>query len=163
MTLGTRIAVMDGGRLQQAGAPMDIYRAPATRFVASFIGSPEMNFLPLSGMAAAGRDWLEQRFDSHALRTGVVLGLRPEELELVTAGEAEARSPLWWRGVVQRVERLGAEAHAQVRLEGPQRDVLVRTAPDIALQVGQAVVLAADPARVRVFDEGSGRALAARA
>ncbi len=158
MTLGTRIAVMDGGRLQQVGAPMDIYRQPATRFVASFIGSPEMNFLPVPD--DAGRHWLGDRFGGGALRADAVLGLRPEELGLSASHTIDAGTPLRWPGVVQRVERLGAEAYAQVRVGDV--GVLVRTAADVALQAQQPIVVTADPARLRVFDGASGTALVAR-
>ncbi|CAN7169810.1 ABC transporter ATP-binding protein [Pseudorhodoferax sp. LjRoot39] len=153
MTLGTRIAVMDGGRLQQLGAPMEVYRQPATRFVASFIGSPEMNFLPLPADAEDGRAWLGERYG--ALAQDTVLGLRPEELSL--ASDA-APAPLRWPGVVQRVERLGAEAYAQIRVG--DAGVLVRTAADAPLQADQAVVLTPDLARLRVFDGRTGAALA---
>ncbi|MBN9410587.1 MAG: ABC transporter ATP-binding protein [Burkholderiales bacterium] len=163
MTLGTRIAVMDGGRLQQAGAPMDIYRAPATRFVASFIGSPEMNFLPVPAGDGTGRAWLAQRFDASALQGSAVLGLRPEELALAVDCTTPASSPLVWRGVVQRIERLGAEAYAQVRLQDAERAVLVRTAPDIAIEVGQDALLSADVTRLRMFDGPSGVAVPAHA
>ncbi|MGA0570487.1 ABC transporter ATP-binding protein [Variovorax sp. VNK109] len=161
MTLGTRIAVMDGGRLQQVGAPMDIYRAPATRFVASFIGSPEMNFLPVPQDDGAGRAWLGDRYGVDALRPGTVLGLRPEEVGLAANDAVAAASPLRWSGVVQRVERLGAEAYAQIRVGDV--GVLVRAAPDVALETGQSTVLTADIARLRVFDSQSGLALAERA
>ena len=156
MTLGTRIAVMDGGRLQQVGAPMEVYREPATRFVASFIGSPEMNFLPLPADAGGGRAWLGERYG--VLDQGTVLGLRPEELHL----DVDTTSaPLRWPGVVQRVERLGAEAYAQIRVG--DAGVLVRTAADAPLASEQRVVLTPDLARMRVFDGRTGAALAMRA
>ncbi|MBX3609605.1 MAG: ABC transporter ATP-binding protein [Hydrogenophaga sp.] len=158
MTLGTRIAVMDGGRLQQLGAPMDVYRHPATRFVASFIGSPEMNFLPAPAADSSGAHWLGERFGDGAVRAGVSLGLRPEELTLHDAAAADA--PLSWPGVVQRVERLGAEAYAQIRVGDAQ--VLVRTEADAAWAADQAVVLQPSLTRLRVFDAGSGAALALR-
>jgi len=156
MTLGTRIAVMDGGRLQQVGAPMEVYRQPATRFVASFIGSPEMNFLPVPADADGARTWLGERYGAPALEQGTLLGLRPEELSLATDDDA----PLRWSGVVQRVERLGAEAYAQIRVG--DAGVLVRTAADAPLQSDQPVVLTPDLARLRVFDARSGAALGLR-
>ncbi|OJV35772.1 MAG: hypothetical protein BGO22_10700 [Hydrogenophaga sp. 70-12] len=165
MTLGTRIAVMDRGRLQQLGAPMDVYRAPQTRFVASFIGSPEMNFLALPDAATDGHAWLHARFGEAALRPGTVLGLRPEELRLAPQSDTSEMSeandgPLRWTGTVQRVERLGAEAYAQVRVGGA--DILVRTAADAALVTHQTIVLTPELERLRAFDAQSGALLAAR-
>jgi len=157
MTLGTRIAVMDRGRLQQVGAPMDVYRQPGTRFVASFIGSPEMNFLTVPDDAADGRAWLQARYGEAALQPGTVLGLRPEELTLSHHAPA---APLHWSGVVQRVERLGAEAYAQIRVGGAE--VLVRTAADAVLDTEQPIMLTPELSRLRAFDSRSGALLTER-
>jgi ABC-type sugar transport system ATPase subunit len=159
MTLGTRIAVMDRGHLRQVGAPMDVYRHPADRFVASFIGSPQMNFLPVPPGAGDGQAWLNDQFGAAALSPGAVLGLRPEELALSSAS-APTASPLNWHGVVQRVERLGAEAYVQIRVGSA--DVLVRTDADAALVAEQAIVLTPELSRLRMFDAQSGAMLAAR-
>lgn len=163
MTLGTRIAVMEGGRLRQLGTPMDVYRRPASRFVASFIGSPEMNFLPVP--AVAGRDWLLQRYGQASLQAGTLLGLRPEELSLAQPGApmpaAAGDAPLHWLGTVQRVERMGAEAYAEIRVADTA--VWVRTDADVALDDSKPIVLTPELARLRVFDGQTGAALAARA
>jgi ABC-type sugar transport system ATPase subunit len=160
MTLGTRIAVMEGGRLQQLGPPMEVYRRPATRFVASFIGSPEMNFLPLP--AGEGGGWLRERYGDAALDPGARLGLRPEELSLTpTASPAALEAPLHWIGTVQRVERLGAEAYAEIRVDDTA--VLVRTGADVQLEGGGLVRLTPEMSRLRVFDGRTGAALEARA
>ncbi|MBS7780956.1 ABC transporter ATP-binding protein [Acidovorax sp. CCYZU-2555] len=159
MTLGTRIAVMDRGHLRQVGAPMDVYRHPADRFVASFIGSPQMNFLPVPPGAGDAQAWLNDQFGAAALNPGAVLGLRPEELALSSAS-APTASPLNWQGVVQRVERLGAEAYVQIRVGSA--DVLVRTDADAALVAEQAIVLTPELSRLRMFDAQSGAMLAAR-
>jgi ABC-type sugar transport system ATPase subunit len=161
MTLGTRIAVMEAGKLRQLGAPMEVYRQPATRFVASFIGSPEMNFLPVPAEATAGRAWLNDVYGAAALQPGAVLGLRPEELNLGTGPAAARDAPLHWLGTVQRVERLGAEAYAQINVAGAE--VLVRTGADVALPASQPIVLTPSLPRLRVFDAQSGAALVARA
>lgn len=159
MTLGTRIAVMDRGHLRQVGAPMEVYRRPANRFVASFIGSPEMNFLPVPQALTSGRAWLNAQYGDAAIQPGTVLGLRPEELTLAGTSDNGA-APLSWPGVVQRVERLGAEAYVQIRVGGA--DVLVRTEADAALQTDQSVVLTPELSRLRVFDAQTGTMLTAR-
>lgn len=159
MTLGTRIAVMDRGHLRQVGAPMEVYRRPANRFVASFIGSPEMNFLPVPQAMTPGHAWLNAQYGDAAIQPGTVLGLRPEELTLASTSGA-ATGALSWSGVVQRVERLGAEAYVQIRVDGA--DVLVRADADAALQAEQAVVLTPELSRLRVFDAQTGATLVAR-
>ena len=158
MTLGTRIAVMEGGRLQQLGAPMDVYRQPATRFVASFIGSPEMNFLPPPADDAAGRAWLHSRYGDASLRPGARLGLRPEELTVVVSPAQIGEIPIRWAGTVQRVECLGAEAYVEIGVDAST--VIVRTGPDVVLETNQLVMLTPDLARLRVFDGQTGAALA---
>ena len=160
MTLGTRIAVMDRGQLRQVGAPMEVYRRPADRFVASFIGSPQMNFLPLPQGTGQAQAWLGEQFGAAALRPDALLGLRPEELTLSSPSDPAACA-LHWPGVVQRVERLGAEAYVQIRVGGA--DVLVRTEADAALVPEQAIVLTPELARLRMFDAQSGALLACRA
>ncbi|MEG2629656.1 MAG: ABC transporter ATP-binding protein, partial [Comamonas sp.] len=110
MTLGTRIAVMDRGQLRQVGAPMEVYRRPADRFVAAFIGSPQMNFLPVPQGTGQAQAWLGEQFGAAALLPDALLGLRPEELTL-SSPSGPAACALHWPGVVQRVERLGAEAY----------------------------------------------------
>lgn len=159
MTLGTRIAVMDRGHLRQVGAPMEVYRRPANRFVASFIGSPEMNFLPVPQALTSGRAWLNAQYGDAVIQPGTVLGLRPEELTLAGTSDSGA-APLSWPGVVQRVERLGAEAYVQIRVG--DADVLVRTEADAALQTDQSVVLTPELSRLRVFDAQTGTMLTAR-
>lgn len=158
MTLGTRIAVMDRGHLRQVGAPMEVYRRPANRFVASFIGSPEMNFLPLPDVSKEGRMWLSDHYGAAALQPGAVLGLRPEELAI---SAERVSATLSWPGVVQRVERLGAEAYAQIRIGNDE--VLVRTEADAALESDQAIMLTPELARLRVFDGQTGALLASKA
>ncbi|MDO8903826.1 ABC transporter ATP-binding protein [Hydrogenophaga sp.] len=157
MTLGTRIAVMDRGHLCQVGAPMEVYRRPANRFVASFIGSPEMNFLPVPEALTPGRAWLNAQYGDVAIQHCAVLGLRPEELAISVE---QVPAPLSWRGVVQRVERLGAEAYAQIRVG--ESDVLVRTEADAVLEAEQAIVLEPELARIRVFDAHTGALLTGR-
>src|SRR6185503_6056158 len=92
MTLADRVVVMNGGRIEQVGAPNDLYHAPATRFVAGFIGSPAMNFLPCT-LEAAGNglrarlsgeiafpvpEQRAARYRPHVYRAGLLFGLRPE-------------------------------------------------------------------------------------
>src|SRR5947199_7263547 len=107
MTLGTRVAVLKDGMLQQVAAPMELYRRPQNQFVASFIGSPSMNFV----RGTIERDNGRARFvadgftlavpDSLATRGPVVLGVRPHDIALDGAHEGGPR------GVVSLVEPLG--------------------------------------------------------
>ena len=134
MTLADRLVILDGGRVQQIGAPLEVYQRPANRFVAGFIGTPPMNFVegPLMGDAAA------------------TLGFRPEDVVLVPAGTAGAMP-----AQVALVELLGAHAHLHLDA-GPHRLIAVVPGAD-APQKGAGVHVHLDPARAHRFDAGGTR------
>jgi multiple sugar transport system ATP-binding protein len=161
MTLGDRVAVMRDGKLLQVGAPLEIYARPATRFVAEFVGSPRVNVVP-AVMRRRDGDWALEvlgaslRLAAAAdLRSGggpaerpVVVGVRPEDLEIVAAETAELRCR------VDVVEPLGRETVLHV-LAGPEHDaVLMRVlAPGhAALRPGDVVGLRVRPERLHLFD-----------
>src|SRR5215208_7037694 len=117
MTLGDRIVVLADHRIQQVGRPMDVYRAPANRFVAGFIGTPPMNFLEGRVEASA--------FVGDAVRLPLApgrpapagpatLGIRPEDLAVVPADAAAAAAGALAAGRVVLVERLGSASHVHV-------------------------------------------------
>jgi multiple sugar transport system ATP-binding protein len=161
MTMGHRIAVLNGGRLQQLGTPLELYQWPANLFVAQFIGSPPMNLLPIS-VAAQGQVLLE----GHRLQVGSPMaealggrqgqsltgGLRPEHLKLAPATNRNLAAE------VSHVEALGNEQLVTCRLLEGSHLVLVRATPDQSLTVGQTVHLEIDPNGWRLFD-GEGVAL----
>ncbi|HUI37717.1 MAG TPA: ATP-binding cassette domain-containing protein, partial [Gaiellaceae bacterium] len=104
MTLGHRVAVLDGGQLQQVGTPRELYDRPVNRFVAGFIGSPAMNLCEVALGANGAVSFCGQRVELPVPtdgRSAVVLGFRPEALELADEG-----MPAY----VEVVEELGADA-----------------------------------------------------
>jgi multiple sugar transport system ATP-binding protein len=150
MTLATRLAVFNQGKLQQIGAPLDLYRKPANRFVAGFLGSPSMSFLPAR---AAGRQLIGKGFalpiNADVAEQDVEVGLRPQALQIAADG------PL--RGEVEAVERLGAEGFVYVRTEaGP---VTARFEGAAQLHVGDKVSIAADLTALHLFRASDGAAL----
>ncbi len=153
MTLGNRIALFNGGRLEQAGPPLSLYEQPCSRFVAGFLGQPQMNFLPIAQLGAAGRLACTGRADG--LPSDWTLGVRPDHLELLPSGRGLA-------GVVERLEHVGDAALAWVRLSTGGLTLAVRLAPGGALpQAGTAVGLRPQPGRLHAFDaDGRARALA---
>jgi multiple sugar transport system ATP-binding protein len=158
MTLGTRVAVMKGGVIQQIADPQTIYEKPANTFVAGFIGSPAMNFLAGTLEVEAGTAVL--RHASGALRlpgltegTGaagkpVLLGIRPESLSL-GSGAGAALS-----GTVDVVEPTGPDTHVLLDVGGQQ--VTARLGPRTGLVHGDEVTLAVDTAAVSLFDPETG-------
>lgn len=145
MTLGDRICVMRDGHVQQVGAPLEVYDRPVNRFVAGFIGSPEMNFL--EGRAADGL------FQAGDLRLPllrhvagpVTLGLRPEHLRPDPGGFAVR---------VTLLERMGNELLVFADAGGVALRALVPR--DDALRVGDAMRLAPAAGKLHLFAPGNG-------
>jgi multiple sugar transport system ATP-binding protein len=145
MTLADRVVVLRDGQIEQVGSPLDLYDRPANRFVAQFIGTPQMNLL-----AAAAQPALAALAGSRLPDDGYV-GLRPESLRVVASESA----PL--RGQVELVEELGADTLIYVAVSG--HSLVARQSERTALTPGQAVGLLADPARLHLFNR-DGQALA---
>ncbi|PVZ40697.1 ABC transporter ATP-binding protein [Pseudomonas sp. CC120222-01a] len=166
MTLGDKVAVMKDGIIQQFGTPQQIYNDPANQFVASFIGSPPMNFVPVRLAKQDGR--LLAVLDSGQARCElplgpanddldgreIILGIRPEQIAL-GAGEGNGLPGI--RAEVQVTEPTGPDLLVFVTLN--QTKVCCRLAPDIACRVGDSLNLQFDPARVLLFDADSGERL----
>jgi multiple sugar transport system ATP-binding protein len=164
MTLASRIAVMHKGELQQFDEPQKIYDRPANLFVASFMGSPAMNFIPakLSGSKArqsvsfsgAGKEPvelpLENAISGWAAGRNVILGIRPEHVSRYAgparapAGSAVFSSP------VEVVEPTGAETIAIMRLGSGE--FVGRFNPSLAPKMGETVSLAIDMGHACLFD-----------
>lgn len=164
MTLGTRIAVMNTGRLQQYGPPMEVYRKPANTFVASFIGAPEMNLIPCraknnDGGLVVDTGSFALKLEGHPAlenEADMLLGVRPEEIFISATSEAAPHGQMLTPGRVERIELLGADALTDIRI-GEQR-LTARIAADRILPTGQQVQVGLDASRARLFDTRTGEA-----
>ncbi|WP_406695063.1 ATP-binding cassette domain-containing protein [Singulisphaera sp. Ch08] len=174
MAMGGRIAVMDQGRVVQAGTPLEVYHHPASRFVAEFIGSPPMNVLPCeiewsaesirihvagtplesTWTTAIGLGWTEPLRERKRARAD--LGVRPEQIALAD-GESTAATRLNTSAEVRRLEPLGHETIATVHL-GPH-PLSLRISPSSAIRVGDRVPIQIDPNLAAWFDADTGLAL----
>ena len=149
MTLGSRIAVMKGGVLQQLGTPDEIYNRPANTYVASFIGSPTMN---LVAGRASGLEQFSVVGAQLALATplnegkATLLGLRPEHIRLSDTAQ--------WRGRVSLVEPTGADTY--VVLETSAGKVTVRATPQTQVRPGDLIGLEIQTQHVTWFDQSTG-------
>ena len=163
MALGDRIAVMNKGRLQQVGAPMEVYRHPANLFVAGFIGTPPMSLLACDLVHRNGAvravsqglavDLPERASSAVRERPGlskVVVGLRPEAVRVSLHPPSPAGSPTPFPATVYAVEPLGDENIVDLRIG--ILALQARTAPSIRPTIGDLVWV--DPIRseVHVFD-----------
>jgi ABC-type sugar transport system ATPase subunit len=143
LTLGSRVAVMNEGRVEQVGPPLEVYRRPETMFVATFVGSPAMNLVPaelLPGLGNPGGN-------------GAMLGFRPHDVTVVPAGAGLSDA------LVDVVEPRGSELLLYLRLgargEGPE--IRVITPPDLDVAPDRVVGLKFDRGRLHFFDPGAGR------
>ena len=155
MTMGHRIAVLNAGRLQQLGTPMELYQWPANLFVAQFIGSPPMNLLPVQAVGSAQVQLGSRKLavegplaEALAARTGQELtgGLRPEHFQLAPATNRNLKAE------VSHGEALGNEQLLTCRLEEGGHLVQVRVGPDVSLPPGASLHLDVDPRGWRLFD-----------
>ena len=147
MTMGDRIVVLNKGDIQQVDTPLNIYRKPANQFVAGFMGSPPMNFLPVNlALDADGNGYLQAESLLKAIAINefsikeiiskingdraFILGFRPEDLQPATAETAHLE------GVVELVEALGSETIVLLRLQNQvqNRELRARVSADIGLE-----------------------------
>jgi multiple sugar transport system ATP-binding protein len=169
MTLADRVVVMHHGRIEQIGAPNDLYHAPLTRFVAGFIGSPAMNFLPCRLEEADGalRVRLSDdivlpvpaartaRYKPHVGREGLTFGLRPEHLtEARPNGDKQMG---YIDAVLEVTEPLGMETLVFFRING--KDVCARVSPDAGAREGVRMRLAASVDHMHLIEDASGRVI----
>ena len=162
MTMADKIVVMNGGRVEQIGSPLELYDRPANQFVAGFIGSPSMNFLPGTiepgGFRADGGSlWpLPQVTANHG--RPAVYGVRPEHLQLANDAHGvplPGGVPL----MVQVVEPTGSETQVHGRLG--TLPVMGAFRERVMARPGEPITVTADPALVHLFDRETGTRLVA--
>jgi multiple sugar transport system ATP-binding protein len=164
MTMGDRIAVMNAGQIQQIASPLELYNRPANRFVAEFIGSPPMNFLPVQVKAPLlinhprFRVTLPDRWESTLKPYDgqtLSLGIRPEHLTIGVP------APKNLEVQVDLVEALGSETYISFRLvgEADSPTLQARIEPDRPVHVGETIWLSLSPDKIHLFDPTTGQSL----
>jgi multiple sugar transport system ATP-binding protein len=160
MTMGDQIVVMRDGRIEQTGSPLELYDNPANQFVAGFIGSPAMNFLPATLRRAGGNAQVElqdgTRLDAPSASTGsdgqpVVFGTRPEHLTLTDGAGIPVK--------VVVMEPTGMDTFVACRHHGVELSAVFRERHDFA--PGSTIHLLPDRQRAHLFDAETGQRLAA--
>jgi multiple sugar transport system ATP-binding protein len=189
MTLGDRVAVMRAGVLQQVGPPQELYDDPTNLFVAGFIGSPAMNFMPASvdgdmvklPMVDAPLDSATR--DKLAGASGLIAGIRPENFEDARlVGEDKLAHGRTFRARIDLVESMGSELYAHFSIEGADVEseelaelaqdagaadvpssgenvVVARLDPAASVKQGEETELWVDTSRIHFFDTSDGRSL----
>jgi multiple sugar transport system ATP-binding protein len=157
MTMADRIAVLNGGFIEQMGPPLELFDRPVNRFVAGFIGSPAMNFLDATvtastanGVVIKGHDWELQVPTGPGLEVGrqVTLGVRPEHFDLTDDARA-------LQAKVQIVEPTGSETYIHAAIG--EHPVTCVTRVRLSAQPGDTIRLAPHADRLHLFDRESGK------
>jgi lactose/L-arabinose transport system ATP-binding protein len=152
MTMADKIVVLRLGRIEQVGAPMDLYRDPANRFVAGFIGSPAMNFVAgrAGGDGSIEVPGLARSLPAELRASGAVeVGLRPEHITLDPAGESHT---------VELTEALGGVSYAYLRASTGER-IVVEERGEERSRAGDTVGLDFEPHRAFYFNAENGERL----
>ncbi len=154
MTMADRIVVLRGGRIEQVGRPLDIYNTPANRFVAGFIGAPQMNFL--AGTLSDGMLTLDCGFTRPMIAEGhqgpVTLGIRPESIDVDLDGAGDLRV------AVRNYEQLGAITYIYCAFSNGET-LTVQLSRQIPLQRGQEIGVTFNAADFHLFGGEDERAL----
>ncbi len=168
MTMGSRIAVMSAGVLQQVGAPQELYDHPVNKFVAGFIGSPAMNFIDTTATRRDGSVSLsngtftfvvpDRLRDAVLGMSGdkVTVGIRPEHLELGEAKPGDATL----RATADVVEYLGDEE--QIHLTAGEQEIIALVSSSARVRPGDVLDLRVSMDRLHLFDDASGLSLTSR-
>ena len=165
MTMADRIAVLNGGLLEQFGTPVELFQKPANKFVATFIGSPRMNIYPgkIVGksetgveIAVPGFNTMTLKVDAGSLAAGapVEIGIRPQHLKL---GDAPIRTTLH----IDYAESIGTETYAYGQIAGAAAETILHLPEHRHFEPGEAVPIGVASEVVHVFDGATGKALPA--
>jgi multiple sugar transport system ATP-binding protein len=183
MTLGDRVVVMRGGIVQQVGSPTQLYEQPANLFVAGFIGSPSMNFLPATAEQGTLRtaigdipvsDAVRRRLEGSNAPRELIIGLRPEHFE--DAGLVGDKPGVTFDSTVDVLESLGSDVYAYFTLEGQaatakeleelardtgadasgEQQLVTRLDANTSAREGEQVKIWFNPEKVVVFDPATG-------
>jgi multiple sugar transport system ATP-binding protein len=161
MTMGTKIVIMKDGEIQQVGGPMEVYNYPENLFVAGFIGSPAMNFIPATivqledglGLDAASFTLLLPPNKAEYLQglkdRRVIVGIRPEHMEEKPFATRIRKGSII-EGIVEVVEPLGAEVLVSVNCGG--HNIMARIDPQTQARPNEKIELVVDTDRIHLFD-----------
>jgi ABC-type sugar transport system ATPase subunit len=151
MTLADKIVVMNAGLIEQIGSPLDLYRHPTNRFVAGFLGSPRMNFIPATinaaGQPEAGQGCIFPLIVEAHQGSSVTLGIRAEHITLCPPDQTGALA-----GQAKMIEHLGSDVFVYLNIENVPERVILRVSDTHKISIGDTVYFAPDPASLHVFD-----------
>ena len=171
MTMGSRIAVLNAGSIQQIGTPQELYDHPANLFVAAFIGSPSMNFFDVSNVVSdengtrimlesAGSIQIPPQYSEQTKAVAnkkLIFGIRPEDLEDVALLASRAESSSTLEAPIDVVEYLGSELLVYLTFAG--KPLTARLDPRSYAHIGSKITLQVNSAHIHLFEAETGKAI----
>ena len=159
MTLADRVVVMNGGHIEQTGSPDEVYHAPASLFVAGFIGAPTMNFLPARAIDAdtlrLGEGQMVRRQGAGSTGDDMIFGIRPEDVDIAVGPLPSGAVDL--PATVEVVEPLGSDTLIFTNVLGTP--VTARVRPDQRPAPGSQIKLRLNAERAHIFHAASGKSV----
>ncbi len=170
MTMADRIAVLNAGVLEQFGAPLELFEFPVNKFVAGFIGSPQMNFFEGTLRTASaervtvevpGFGLVEAPVDGSSAAVGdkVILGVRPNHFHMLNGQPGHYHHV---RFTVTYTESVGTETYMFGRIEGNDADAVLHLPDHVPAAEGDTIEFGIQPARLHVFDARTGTSFSKR-
>ncbi|MBM6615925.1 sn-glycerol-3-phosphate ABC transporter ATP-binding protein UgpC [Desemzia sp. RIT804] len=160
MTMGDRIVVMNAGKIEQVDTPENLYNYPKTKFVAEFIGSPQMNILKTKlvateeGLAVMIQQKpvllgkaIEKKINRDSVGKEIYFGIRPETFTIETASKNNTIDVY-----VDNIERMGSDTHVFFEVEGAEKELVARIEPYYQVSYGDAIRLSLNMNEVYLFD-----------
>lgn len=149
MTLGDRLVVLNAGKIEQVGTPMEIYSRPASMFVAGFIGSPTMNMVPFKYVQKIDNENLLSTLPGHT----DTIGIRPDDLRL-----SRPKSPhLAIEATLELFEPAGSESHLYIRLANSDQPAVIRTSGQPPQREGETLQVYVAHEALHPFDSHTGK------
>ncbi|MDA9032337.1 ABC transporter ATP-binding protein [Amylibacter sp.] len=137
MTMADKIVVLQDGRIEQVGSPLELYHTPKNKFVAGFIGSPKMNLI--------------EGIEAKKLNASTI-GIRPEHIKM-------SKTEGLWKGTVGVAEHLGSDTFIHIHNTGLLEMMTVRISGDVQVKHGEAIYLTPEKNKIHCFDAVGGRIL----
>lgn len=156
MTMADRIVVLRDGIIEQIGTPLDLYNYPTNKFVAGFIGAPQMNFLNGNsvngGLKIIHDHFINAKFNKPNTDGSIILGIRPEHIRVSVDGNAEIKAK------IDNFEQLGAVTYIYLRL-ATDETLTVQLPYQVSLKRNQEIAVSLDPKNIHIFDRVSEKIL----
>jgi len=149
MTMADRIVVMRDGVIEQIGTPLELYNYPTNKFVAGFIGAPQMNFINAKkmpdGLTIVNNHHIKSVYNNDNQNSELILGIRPEHIEVSLEGEGDLKA------IIDNFEQLGSVTYIYLKLESNE-SLTVQLPYQVSLKRNQKIAVSFDNEKIHIFD-----------